>query len=63
MILQSDTSTISGLLSAVGQVVTSCVGWIQTWLGVITSNPILLIGILLLLTGFGISVVKRLMNL
>lgn len=63
------------ILSAVGSIVTAAIGWMTSFLSVITatttaadgtvsmSNPILLLFVLIPIVGLGIGLLKRLMHL
>ena len=55
--------TMADLITAIGQVVTASVGWITSFVGVITSNPILLIGVIVSFVGLGVGLIKRLMRI
>lgn len=54
---------MADILSAVGSVVTAAVGWIGSFVTVITSNPILLIGVIVGFVGLGVGLIKRLMRI
>lgn len=54
---------MADIISAVGSVVTAAVGWISSFVGVITSNPIILIGVIISFVGLGVGLIKRLMRI
>lgn len=54
---------MADIIAAVGQVVTAAVGWIGSFVTVITSNPILLIGVVVSFVGLGVGLIKRLMRI
>lgn len=58
------TSTMASLLTNIGSIVTSAVGWLQTFITTITAtgNEILLLAILLPFVGLGIGLLKRLLS-
>lgn len=62
---------MSAIISEVGSLVTAAVGWIGDYAGLFTAsageggglaNPILLIGIVLAVAGFGVGLLKRLIT-
>lgn len=55
---------MASLLTTVGSVVTAAVGWVGDFAGAITAsgNEILLIPICLTVAGFGVGILRRLMN-
>lgn len=59
------TSTLATLLTSVGSIVTSAIGWMGSYVTAITStgNEILLLFIILPLVGLGISMIKRMISL
>lgn len=58
----TETMTIATILSDVSSMVTSSVGWVGSFMGVITSNPLLLMFCIVSFVGLGIGLLKRLMN-
>ena len=56
------TEAISGILSTVGSVFTSAIGWVQTVATTVTDTPILLLFAVLGLVGLGVSMFKRLIS-
>lgn len=55
----ADNSTISGILSSAGEIVTWVITQMGLFLTFITSNPIILILFLLTLTGFAVGMLMR----
>lgn len=57
-------STMSTLLTNIGSIVTSAVGWMQSFITAITAtgSEILLLAILLPFVGLGIGLLKRLLS-
>lgn len=55
--------TLTTLISSITEFVTAAVGWVTSWAGEITSQPILLIGIVMACAGFGVGIIRRLMRL
>lgn len=55
---------LAAILASIGQVVTSCVSWIGSYMGAITAsgNELLLVFFALPLVGLGIGAIKRLAN-
>ena len=53
---------ISGILSTVGDVFTSAIGWVQTVATTVTDTPILLLFAVLGLVGLGVGMFKRLIS-
>jgi len=56
------TEAISGILSTVGSVFTSAIGWVQTVATTVTDTPILLLFAVLGLVGLGVGMFKRLIS-
>lgn len=57
------TSGLTTLIASITEFVTAAVGWVTSWAGEITSQPILLIGIVMACAGFGVGIIRRLMRL
>lgn len=55
---------MSGILTSVGSIVTSAVGWMGDFLGTITAagNEILLLFTLLPIVGLGVGLVRRMLR-
>lgn len=58
-----DTVTVSSLLSTVGTIFTSAIGWVGTVASTVASQPLLLLFVLLPLCGIGIGFFTRLINI
>ncbi len=56
------TVTIATLLSSIGEVFTSAIGWAGTVGSTIVSTPILLLFCAIPLVGLGVGLFKRLLN-
>lgn len=54
---------MASIISVVSEVVTACVGWIAQFVTVITSNPLLLMGVVLSFVGLSVGLIRRLMRL
>lgn len=55
--------TISTILGHVGEIVTSGVEWIGSFVGAITANPLILMFVIVAFVGLGIGLIRRLINL
>jgi hypothetical protein len=53
---------ISNMISDIGSFVTGAVGWVGSFVGAITDNPLILGFVLVALIGTGIGVVNRLIH-
>lgn len=56
-------TTMAALLSMIGEIVTAAGGWIGTIVGIITSTPIFMIGIVITFIGVAVGLVSRLLHL
>lgn len=56
-------TTMAALLSMIGEIVTAAGGWIATIVGIITSTPIFMIGIVIAFIGVAVGLVSRLLHL
>lgn len=57
------TPTVAPILGVVTEVVTQGVTWITQFVTLITSQPLLLLGIVLTFVGFAVGLIRRLMRL
>lgn len=57
-----ETVTIATLLSSIGEVFTTAIGWAGTVGSTIVSTPILLLFCAIPLVGLGVGLFKRLLN-
>lgn len=51
------------IISAVTSFVTASVGWVNSFVGVITSEPLLLLFVITGFVGLGVGLIKRLIRL
>ncbi len=61
--MQATTTTVSGLVTEVGTIVTGAVGWIGDYVGAITSNPLILMFVIVAFVGLGVGLIRRLIRL
>lgn len=54
--------SVSQIVQNVTTIVTEAVTWITTYVGAITSNPLILTFVLLLIVGMGIGLIRRLVR-
>lgn len=56
---------MAALLSTITSVVTSCVGWVTSFIGVVTAegNEFLLLALIIPFVGFGVGILRRLISL
>lgn len=59
MAFLTDVSTIGGILNQAGEVVTWLITQMGAYLTFITSNPIILLGAILMLVGLGVGMLFR----
>lgn len=57
------TPTISTILTDVGTFVTQAQTWILSFVGTITSSPLLLMFIVMSVCGFAVGLIRRIINL
>lgn len=57
-----ETATLSSLLSDIGSVFTSAIGWASTVATTVADNPLLLIGAIVGFVGLGVGLFKRLLH-
>lgn len=55
--------TIAAILSSVGSIVTQGITWVTSFVGVITSNPLILMFVVVSFVGLGIGLLRRLIQL
>lgn len=65
MFFQTTTTavTVSTLLGYVTEFVTSAVSWITSFVGAITSNPLLLMFVIVSFVGLGVGLIRRIIHL
>lgn len=54
---------MQSILDSVGLIVTESIGWIGDYVGVITSQPLLLMFTVVSFVGLGVGLIKRLIRL
>lgn len=54
--------TISTILGNVTTLVTEAIKWVGSYVGVITSNPLLLMFVIVAFVGLGVGLIKRLVR-
>lgn len=57
------TAAIATILGEVTALVTSAVSWIGSFVGAITSNPLILMFVIVAFVGLGVGLIKRLVRL
>lgn len=55
--------TISTILGNVTTLVTEAIKWVGSYVGVITSNPLLLMFVIVAFVGLGVGLIKRLVRI
>lgn len=61
--LQEPTAvTIATILSNVSSLVTEAIKWVGSFVGAITSNPLLLMFVIVAFVGLGVGLIKRLLR-
>lgn len=62
--LQSDTSVaIATILSNVSAFVSEAIKWVGSFVGAITSNPLILMFVIVAFVGLGVGLIRRLVRL
>lgn len=54
---------MSEIISSVTSLVTAAVGWVNSFVGVITGQPLLLMFVITSFVGMGVGLIKRLIRL
>ena len=54
---------MSSILSSISSVVTAAIGWVGSFVNVITSNDLLLLFVIVAFVGLGVGLLSRLMHL
>lgn len=57
------TTSMSAILADITSIVTSATSWMTQVVDFITSNPVILLGVLVPFVGLGIGLVRRLLGL
>lgn len=63
MILQTEVPAISAILTNVTALVTEAIKWVGSFVGVITSNPLILMFVIVAFVGLGVGLIRRLIQL
>lgn len=61
--MQEPTVTIATIVGNVSAFVTEAVKWVGSFVGVITSNPLLLMFVIVAFVGLGVGLIKRLVRI
>lgn len=59
----SSTASVTTITSNVTSVVTAAASWIETYVGVIMDNPLLLTFVVLSIAGMGVGLIRRMIRL
>lgn len=59
----SSTASVTTITSNVTSIVTAAAGWIETYVGVIMDNPLILTFIVLSIAGMGVGLIRRMIRL
>lgn len=60
--MQEPTVTIATILTNVSSLVTEAVKWVASFVGAITSNPLILMFVIVAFVGLGVGLIKRLVR-
>lgn len=60
--MQATAATMSTILTDVGSIVTQAATWIGQYVGVITSNPLIEMFVIVSFVGLGVGLLKRLVR-
>ena len=60
--METETTAMGTLLTTIGEVFTSAVGWVGTVADTIAGEPLLLIGVVLGFIGVGVGLFRRMLN-
>ena len=55
--------TLATLITDIGSMVTGAVSWIGSYVGAVTSNPLILAFVIVAFVGMGVGLINRLINL
>ena len=59
----SATYALSNLITDIGSMVTGAVSWITSYVGAVTSNPLILAFVIVAFVGLGVGLINRLIKL
>ena len=60
---EAATVTIATIVGNVTTLVTEAIKWVGSYVGVITSNPLLLMFVIVAFVGLGVGLIKRLVRI
>lgn len=60
--MQETTVTIATIVGNVTTLVTEAIKWVGSFVGAITSNPLLLMFVIVAFVGLGVGLIKRLLR-
>lgn len=60
--MQETTVTIATIVGNVTSLVTEAIKWVGSFVGAITSNPLLLMFVIVAFVGLGVGLIKRLVR-
>lgn len=60
--MQETTVTIATIVGNVTTLVTEAIKWVGSFVGAITSNPLLLMFVIIAFVGLGVGLIKRLVR-
>jgi hypothetical protein len=59
----SSTASVTTITSNVTSIVTAAASWIETYVGVIMDNPLILTFVVLSMAGMGVGLIRRMIRL
>lgn len=59
----SSATAMSSIIANVTEIVTAAVSWIGQYVGAITSNPLILMFVIVSFVGLGVGLIRRLIRL
>lgn len=59
----SSTASVTTITSNVTSIVTAAASWIETYVGVIMDNPLILTFVVLSIAGMGVGLIRRMIRL
>lgn len=61
--MQGTATGLAAIVADVGTIVTAASGWISTYVGAITTNPLLEMFVVVSFVGLGVGLIRRLIRL
>lgn len=58
-----EVGTMSAILTAIGNIVTSAISWVGSFVTVVTGNPLILLFVIVAFVGLGVGLLSRLIRL